>query len=95
MCLRGFLNQLNNCVTVTVGMRTSCLNLSDSPRGAESPVIQFSQTWKSLMWITFSINAPPAVILLSIVDGGRAQAGCLGLQASELLTLARDGRIPG
>ena len=40
------LNQLNNCVTlwltVTVGKRTSCLNL-DNPRGAASPVKQISQ----------------------------------------------------
>ena len=37
----------------------------------------------------------PAIVLLSVVDRGRSQAGCLRLQASELLALARDGGIPG
>ena len=58
-----------------------------------------SQTLISLWWFQFSIigckRSPlPAIMLLSVVDRGRSQARSLGLQPSELLTLARDRRIP-
>ena len=95
MCFRG-LFFTNDCGKE----RTSCLTpLRQSKGSCKSGMNKNQPNFK--LWYHFGgfmsaeLCWKPAIVLLSVVDRGRSQAGCLRLQASELLALARDGGIPG